>query len=454
MEETAEEVIIPPPELRKIIDKTAAFVGKNGKAFEKRILDKNVGNIKFDFLNQTNPFNKYYLQAVDKVALKIHQQTVESTAEQKQKQKQEEGSIEVDEEKAKEDMEVAVEKKPKLKAFADIAKKTQRQEEIKKPRDFQFLIKHPNLQDYSTAAQITPKQIEVLKLAAQSAAVLGQDFVDRLSREQKLNREFDFLRSSNRFHRYFLALVDSYVKLVDKEERQKQFTFLEREFDTRARILERCVQRVEYKKQQLFKEAEKLRKDSDEKVSYVQIDWGDFVVVETLDFDDESKAMSDAYNSTVEMSRRTEQRGREAKEVEEEEDSDDDMEVDMDSESESEGEEEANQLRSQDIKIVSNYEPKVVETEEREKLIVLPTGQKISAENVNEHVKIDMIDPEAREQKQKFLDRKQVSVYAEGDISRNLKRLAQRRPDVFGAGDKEEEEQEEEEEVATKRRRG
>jgi splicing factor 3A subunit 1 len=31
-------VIIPPPEIRAVVDKTAMFVARNGKSFEQRIL--------------------------------------------------------------------------------------------------------------------------------------------------------------------------------------------------------------------------------------------------------------------------------------------------------------------------------------------------------------------------------------------------------------------------------
>jgi splicing factor 3A subunit 1 len=53
-------LIIPPPELRKIIDKTSDFVARNGFGFEERIREKESDNQKFNFLNPNDPYHEYY----------------------------------------------------------------------------------------------------------------------------------------------------------------------------------------------------------------------------------------------------------------------------------------------------------------------------------------------------------------------------------------------------------
>lgn len=54
-------IIIPPPEIKAVVDKTAQFVGKNGRAFEQRILNSAEGKTsKFNFMNPSDPFNAYY----------------------------------------------------------------------------------------------------------------------------------------------------------------------------------------------------------------------------------------------------------------------------------------------------------------------------------------------------------------------------------------------------------
>ena len=56
-----EGVIRPPPEIRAIVEKTATYVAKNGRAFEARILGSGKGKTpKFAFLHPTSPFHAYY----------------------------------------------------------------------------------------------------------------------------------------------------------------------------------------------------------------------------------------------------------------------------------------------------------------------------------------------------------------------------------------------------------
>ena len=50
----------PPPDLQPIIDKTAAYVAKNGPGFERTVLEKHVGDPRFDFLSPWNNYHGYY----------------------------------------------------------------------------------------------------------------------------------------------------------------------------------------------------------------------------------------------------------------------------------------------------------------------------------------------------------------------------------------------------------
>ena len=54
-------VIIPPPEIRAVADKTAQFVARNGKNFEQRILASEEGKTaKFNFMKPFDPYHAYY----------------------------------------------------------------------------------------------------------------------------------------------------------------------------------------------------------------------------------------------------------------------------------------------------------------------------------------------------------------------------------------------------------
>ena len=55
-------IILPPPEVRNIVNKTASFVARNGPEFEQRIKQNEINNPKFNFLNPGDPYLAYYQQ--------------------------------------------------------------------------------------------------------------------------------------------------------------------------------------------------------------------------------------------------------------------------------------------------------------------------------------------------------------------------------------------------------
>ena len=54
-------LILPPPDVRAVVDKTAAFVAKHGKSFEEKILGSAEGRTpKFNFMRPQDPYHAYY----------------------------------------------------------------------------------------------------------------------------------------------------------------------------------------------------------------------------------------------------------------------------------------------------------------------------------------------------------------------------------------------------------
>ena len=54
-------IIIPPPEIRAVVDKTAQFVARNGKSFENKIANSAEGKTaKFNFMKAYDPYHAYY----------------------------------------------------------------------------------------------------------------------------------------------------------------------------------------------------------------------------------------------------------------------------------------------------------------------------------------------------------------------------------------------------------
>ena len=54
-------IIIPPPDVRARVDKTANYVAKFGKSFEQKILASEEGKTaKFNFMKPFDPYHAYY----------------------------------------------------------------------------------------------------------------------------------------------------------------------------------------------------------------------------------------------------------------------------------------------------------------------------------------------------------------------------------------------------------
>lgn len=53
-------MIKPPPEIRKIADKTAEYVALKGREIEAKIKIREAGNMKFSFLQSDDPYYDYY----------------------------------------------------------------------------------------------------------------------------------------------------------------------------------------------------------------------------------------------------------------------------------------------------------------------------------------------------------------------------------------------------------
>eukprot|EP00958_Prasinococcus_capsulatus_P024131 scaffold3734_cov425-Prasinococcus_capsulatus_cf.AAC.9 len=62
-------IIQPPPDIRSIVEKTAAFVAKseNGAEFERRILANEKSNAKFNFLNANDPYHAFYRHRIKEI---------------------------------------------------------------------------------------------------------------------------------------------------------------------------------------------------------------------------------------------------------------------------------------------------------------------------------------------------------------------------------------------------
>ncbi|KAL3277112.1 hypothetical protein HHI36_012470 [Cryptolaemus montrouzieri] len=362
----------------------------------------------------------------------------------------------------------------------------QKQQEILKQIEQPFVPKDPSLEFEFIAdpPSISALDLDIVKLTAQLVARNGRQFLTQLMNREQRNFQFDFLSPQHSLFQYFTKLLEQYTKVLIPSKSMQQR--LRDEAKSVKSVLELVKYRAEwlrYQETQKAKEEEVLER---ERVAYAQIDWHDFVVVETVDYqpfeignfpppttpeevgariliqerieegediemqlesDDEEQAdeglstMQDKTGQNKKKSDgRDDNRVQDMEEESSEEDSDDDSQR------------QPSQLPLQpplppipDKVVVKKYDPKqavkVTRPSVGDDYLISPiTGEKIPASKVQEHMRIGLLDPRWVEQRDKHVTDKmsQETVYAGGSsIDASLKLLAERRTDIFGVGDEE-----------------
>ena len=242
-------IIYPPPEVRNIVDKTASFVARNGPEFETRIRQNEINNPKFNFLTVNDPYHAYYRHKVKEFQEGRGQ---EPTALLKSGF----GFL------------------PQKPVFADQLKSAvEVQAPLEPPPEFEFIADPPSISAFD---------LDMVKLTAQFVARNGRQFLTNLMKLEARNYQFDFLRPQHSLFNYFTKLVEQYTKILipPKDLLGK----LRKEADSHHMILDQVKYRMEWAKHQ---ERERKREEEEtekERVSYAQIDWHDFVVVETVEY--------------------------------------------------------------------------------------------------------------------------------------------------------------------------
>lgn len=447
-------IIYPPPEVRSIVDKTATFVARNGPEFEEKIRQNEINNPKFNFLNSADPYHGYYQHKVKEIA---EGRPVPEPSAAVAHQTMTNGS---------QNLPLTLQKMTLSSRTQDTQSKIMEQMIILKdpPPEFEFI---------NDAPSVMPLDIDVIKLTAQFVARNGRPFLTNLMNKEQRNPMFDFLKPQHSQFNYFTRLVDQYTKILlppkDLVERLRE------EIENPLGILKSLAYRVEWERVQQKERAEENEMAEKERVAYAQIDWHDFVVVETVDYQQnevgnfpppttpadvgarvivqeriESGQLDPSaldHNGRLLMQRILEDESRVAEESiprsrETEHRS-------MDGEA---AEEESRGKKIAAIKpdipmapnpanvIIRPYDPKAKQGKKHgaEEFFKSPiTGELIPASMMSEHMRISTLDPKWLEQKQRERKEReeQEDVLAGGvSIEANLKRMAEYRTDMFGRG--------------------
>ncbi|KAI9922759.1 hypothetical protein PsorP6_001214 [Peronosclerospora sorghi] len=401
-------IIYPPPDIRAVVDKTAQFVANNGRAFESRIVGERMST-KFSFLRESDPYHAYYEHKVSELIAKNNESRKETSDLETGKEKVEEEqrkSLETTTDKAVEAVkacgEVVVEKKAVQDVTAQVAKKV-KEKKLEPPSEEKFIIKHPTL---SALDQ------EIMYLTAQYTALSGRSFLSGLATREQRNPQFDFLKPTHPLFTYFTALVESYSLVLAKQEAQMKR--IEQGVD-RMQVLDRCVHRMEWQRSEQERKDKEAAESDAERRALAQVDWHDFVVVETISFDDDDDLGASGTSGD-----------KEAK-------ASDDEDMDMEDEDD-EGDEDP----KSEINVVEDYVPQATAATVQQPLLKVD-GKTLSSAEANEHMRILLMNPKWREETQRHLEKQTESSFAAGSaIADSLRRFATKRADIFASSAEEE----------------
>lgn len=247
-------IILPPPEVRSIVEKTAGYVARNSRAFEARIREKEKTNAKFSFINEDDPYFLYYSWRVHELetggpSLDGTNSTHDTTNGPKAVNGENKGQI----------------NNGSGGSEAGFAK----------PPPLEFSYKLP---------PISAQDLDIIKLTALYVARNGSLFLHALSRAESKNFQYDFLKHTHSLYPLFNQLVEQYKKVINPQPilldriKQGQST------DYTYSIVNRARLRAEWAVHEAA-ETEKAAKAAEtERQAYAAIDWHDFVVVETIKF--------------------------------------------------------------------------------------------------------------------------------------------------------------------------
>ncbi|TPR05010.1 RhoGAP domain family protein [Aspergillus niger] len=168
-----EGVVLPPKDIRAIVEKTAGYVARNGVVFEDRVREKERNNPKFSFLNPGDAYAPFYQWRL--VEIKEGRGTAVAAG------------------RPGEATPAAEPEKPKG---------------PEEPPEFHFSARMPI---------INAQDLEVVKLTALFVAKRGKSFMTALSQRETRNFQFDFLRPQHSLYQFFTRLVDQYTILLRSE---------------------------------------------------------------------------------------------------------------------------------------------------------------------------------------------------------------------------------------------
>ena len=269
-------LIYPPPDLRAIVDKTAAFVARVGAHFEARIREQEKHNQKFSFLNENDAYHAYYRRQTE--AAQRGESTTELGAASNTDAA---GAAAAVQEAVRADQEAAAP-----------------EEAPEEPPAHEFSLEFPS---------VPAVDLDVLKLTALFTARKGQGFAAGLLAREARSYQFEFLRPTHSLFSYFNLLVEQYRRVMYPEqallERVRRGAFGDPSTVSlpegraaaligpgkggpRSFLLNEARRRARWEKWHSDRRKEARDEEKKRRAAFDEIDWQDFVVVGVVELTD------------------------------------------------------------------------------------------------------------------------------------------------------------------------
>lgn len=384
-------IIYPPSEIRNIVDKTATFVARNGPEFETRILANEGKNEQFAFLTESNPYHAYYKQKVSDMRDQLEKSIVMH------------GSAVRDEVKAPEVMQ----KKATVVAAEAMAAKQKAVPKEPPPPD-QFVVEHPR--------HVSSLETDMVKLTAQFVAKNGRQFLTGLQNRESRNPQFDFLKPSHHLFTYFTVMVDQYSKILTPVagllEKMRKLAVDE------SAALAGATRKLEWKQYQDGIRKKSEDKEEEERNLMQSIDWHDFVVVETIEFhiDEEVAPPPEPPDADMPMQPPPPEPPEPA----------------LPPEPAPEAGPPPPPPQAA-MKIIKDWTPGP--KRQTGPVFIDPLSKQVVDGDMNEHMRIQMLDPKWREEKRiQEMKQKETNYTSNDQIGQSLSEFSQQRTDIFGHG--------------------
>ena len=437
-------MIYPPPETKKIIDEAATLVAEYGNSVESQMQNDE----KFSFIKKSDPYYMYYQAKITEVQKLLKEKIEKWKLEQSQKnnselennnqneflgKKRNNDNNDIEKE-TKELLENALKSKIE-KIKKDNNKLLKNYDNIPMPKPDMFTVLQPN---------ISGTELDIIKITAQFAAKNGQKFLTDLIKREKENPQFDFMKPQHTLFGYFTFLVGCYAKILNnKNEILPKIINYATDIDE---ILKKTHQNYLYESKinkisrgKKFSQEDLLTEE--EKSKLKQIDWYDFVVVETINFDsDFEDEDNEKKNTEIFKSENlyTENQNNENTNII-------NSEISTNEINNNEINENNNNNDEQEIIYVNGK--KIIKNYVREKkVLTLKTGDiennnitcplcklSISSAKIEEHLKIELLDPRWKKiQEEINKNQEQTNLADTMDFLSYLEDFSKSRPDLFG----------------------